>query len=264
MANPGPSPSLNIMIRDYFKAPGTLAHASSWISKSEIPSAEEVLGLDNTSNSSDTHGSNPPSDAVALPVNKVVGMWVDKEEYLGAHYELLREDVVGPFCEAVQDYRDNRGGENDRYCVYEKVMLRLVFSVIAAGNSLQVHVKGFILSPKGIATRVTFSTKRAGKRIIWEQSKRLISGTLVALSPSKDAFKTTCVVAVVAARPLEGVNQLPPEVDLFLKADDQEIDPQREWVMVESKVGYFEANRHTLTALQKVMRERFVLGRCCF
>lgn len=69
-------------------------------------------------------------------------------------------------------------------------------------------------------------------------------------------FQTRCAVAVVAARPLTGLQSNPPELDLFFaNSDDLELDVQKEWVMVEERAGFFEAERHTLLALQKLMRE---------
>ena len=84
----------------------------------------------------------------------------------------------------------------------------------------------------------------------------MLPGTLVALTPTHDMFKTICRVAVVAARSLTGVQQNPPEVDIFFgDSGEIEIDPQQEWVMVESGTGYFEAQRHTLRSLQKIAGE---------
>lgn len=102
-----------------------------------------------------------------------------------------------------------------------------------------------------------FSTNRAHRNIAWEYSKRLVSGSMVALSPVDDAFQTKCVIAIVAARPLDGVKLCPSEVDLFF-ADpaDADFDPQLEWIMIEAKKGYYEASRHTMMALQKLSRER--------
>lgn len=94
---------------------------------------------------------------------------------------------------------------------------------------------------------------------MWEQSKRLVSGTLVVLTPKHDMFKTTAIVATVAARSQTGVQLDPPEIDLFIaRAEELEIDPAKEWVMVENRSSYFEANRHTLLALQKMMGEPYV------
>jgi helicase required for RNAi-mediated heterochromatin assembly 1 len=96
--------------------------------------------------------------------------------------------------------------------------------------------------------------------ISWEQSKRLITGTLVALSPFADAFQTTCILATVAARPLSALQLNPPEIDLFFPHYHQQIDPMQKWIMVECRSSFFEASRHTLMALQHMMREPFPLS----
>jgi helicase required for RNAi-mediated heterochromatin assembly 1 len=133
--------------------------------------------------------------------------------------------------------------------------------MLTLSKGKQCYIKGFTFSPQGIAAKVSFSYKRAGKKIIWEQSKRLISGSLVALSPAVDGFQTTCVVAVVAARPLDGVKHTPPEIDIFFGSPEEiHMDPQQEWVMIEAKTGYYEAARHTLVALQKLTGEVFPLS----
>lgn len=81
---------------------------------------------------------------------------------------------------------------------------------------------------------------------------------MVALTPAKDMFKTICRVAIVAARPLAGVQMNPPEVDIFFASPGEiEIDPQQEWVMVECRNGYFEAYRHTLRSLQRMSIETY-------
>jgi len=65
------------------------------------------------------------------------------------------------------------------------------------------------------------------------------------------------VVAVVAARPLQGVQSTPCEIDIyFAHAEDFEIDPQQEWLMIEAKTGYYESYRHTLRAVQKLSKEQ--------
>lgn len=91
---------------------------------------------------------------------------------------------------------------------------------------------------------------------MWQYSSRLIAGSMVALSPKKDCFKNKCVVAVVAARPLDQVISRPNQVDLFF-ADDSEatFDPQEEWIMVQARSGYFESNRHTMKTLQVMKNE---------
>jgi helicase required for RNAi-mediated heterochromatin assembly 1 len=119
-----------------------------------------------------------------------------------------------------------------------------------------VHICSIVTSTRGIAVRVTFSLFRAGKQILWEQSKRLVTGSLVVLTPATDKFRTKAIVATVAARPLEGLRQNPPEIDLFFaRAEELEIDPAQEFWMVEHRGSMYEADRHTLLALQRMMRE---------
>jgi helicase required for RNAi-mediated heterochromatin assembly 1 len=80
------------------------------------------------------------------------------------------------------------------------------------------------------------------------------------MSPFNDAFQTTCILATVAARPLSALQQNPPEIDLFFPHYHQPIDPMQKWIMVECRSSFFEASRHTLMALQHMMREPFSLS----
>jgi hypothetical protein len=88
---------------------------------------------------------------------------------------------------------------------------------------------GLLLSRSRPAIRIEFSTDRAGKRIRWEQSTRLLQGTMVALSPASDNFASICRVAVVAARPFTGgLDQNPPTIDIFLEnMEDLQLDPTK-------------------------------------
>lgn len=120
-----------------------------------------------------------------------------------------------------------------------------------------MHITGFTFAKIGIAARITFSLRRAGKKIQWDQSKRLVAGSVVALTPANDMFRNICRIAIVAARPLFCVQMNPPEIDIcFANEEEIEIDPQQEWVMVECRDGYFEGSRHTLRALQRMATEK--------
>ena len=98
-----------------------------------------------------------------------------------------------------------------------------------------------------------------GKNIRWEQSHRLMTGTLVVLmSPDK----SKCKVAVIAARSLDLVTKNPPELDLFLgRGEDLDIDCTQDWIMIEERSSFFEAQRHILVALQRIVSEKFPLSK---
>ncbi|KAK3117984.1 hypothetical protein LTR53_000136 [Teratosphaeriaceae sp. CCFEE 6253] len=235
-------PQLNLKVRQYFQDAKKPVEGGSWLDRPEIPTSGEILDTDAATTSS---GS---SDIVEIVPNKPVGAWESKESYLGAHYELLREDALQALRIAVARLRVTLDGNEESFNgsigIYEKV-----------------HICAVTCSIRGIALRVTFSLGRVGNKIRWDQSKRLISGGLVVLTPANDMFTTKAIVATVAARPLELLESNPPGIDLFIaRPEEMELDPAMEWVMVEDRSGFFEADRHTLLALQKMMREPFPLS----
>ncbi|KAF1816725.1 hypothetical protein P152DRAFT_470711 [Eremomyces bilateralis CBS 781.70] len=211
-----------------------------WISESEVPTANEFLD--------ETDPLDYDPDNYSGPRNLVDGPWKSKEKYLETHYKLLRRDTVKPLRDAVQQLRSDPGAcETDLGST--------------AGFYDRVHVTAVIPSTMGVAVKVVFSIQRIGKRVHWEQSSRLIQGSLVVLSPRDDCFRTTCLVATIAARPLSGVQQNPPEVDLFFaRSEDLILDPDIEYVMLEERQSYFEAAKHTLVALQRMQHEKFPLA----
>ncbi|KAF9891202.1 hypothetical protein FE257_004766 [Aspergillus nanangensis] len=226
----------NPSIRAYFQQ-HDFENSEPWTLKPEIPSSEEILGTDS-------------GDCLDLVPNNIDGPWSSKEIYLRAHYDLLREDAVCPLRDAVAYVRQSPHMNDSKVVsIYEKV-----------------HIIGMTFAQQGIGFRIQFSTQRSEKKIFWEYSKRLVAGSVIALSPADDVFQRKCIVAIVAARPLAGVQQQPPEIDIyFARPEETEFDPQQEWIMVEAKTGYYEALRHTMTALQKMNRESFPLAEnICF
>ena len=231
-----PSITTKLSIRKYVKTFDRPVDSSSWTTFRDIPSSNEIFSPNRADH----------EDNLEVSENIVVGPYSSKEDYLERHYSLLREDAVAPLRDVVSEVQMyprlmESESENSAH-VYEKVF-----------------ITGFTFANAGIAARITFSLRRSGKKINWEQSKRLLTGAIVALTPINDMFKSICHVASIAARPLNGLQQNPPEIDIFFGATDEiEIDPQQEWVMVESKNGFYEGHRHTLQGLQMLAKERYV------
>ncbi|MCJ1309916.1 hypothetical protein MMC25_003577 [Agyrium rufum] len=235
-----PSPE----VRDYLirsKMPNTARDLEDWTNKAELPTAEEVNVAHTFSDEFINYDN--------IPKNKKVGAWHSKEEYLESHYGLLREDAIASLRAAIQEV---------------KLAPRLMEKQQGNGYLYDhVYIDGLTFAKGGIAVKVQFSTTRSMRKIRWEQSKRLTSGSVVALTPTSDMFKTRCVIAVVASRPLDGLKQNPPSIHLYFRnATELEIDPAQEWFMVESKAAYFEAYRYTLSGLQHMVRanEHFPLA----
>jgi hypothetical protein len=101
---------LNMGPREYLQAQQKISsdNPRQWQSLPEIPSSEEVARSDD--------------QALLIPANKVKGKWKNKEKYLRAHYELLREDSIAPIREAVDAVRkDPEMMDNKELAIYEKV-----------------------------------------------------------------------------------------------------------------------------------------------
>ena len=216
--------------------------AQEWRRVPDVPTPEELLGQD-----------------VGVPTNIIDGPFPSVEEYLQTHYELVREDTLSGLRAAVAHMqRSPESDDTQDIAVYENVGSRGPPHPLLLSDKLaQVELLGLTFSPAhGVCSKVSFSLNRAGKRVRWEQSKRLVSGTLVCLS--QDNFETF-KVATVAARPLSGLEVNPPEVDLLFHPDDLEIDVSRPFLMVESRNGYFEAYKWVLRAMQRMNEDNMAL-----
>lgn len=102
--NPMPSSGANGSnddIRKYFEAPKTAPIGGNWLQKPEMPTPAEIL-LDPANYRS---GEQLLDIAENLRPNKIEGAYDSNEEYLGTHYDLLREDSIRPLREAVEQVR---------------------------------------------------------------------------------------------------------------------------------------------------------------
>ncbi|KAK6336216.1 hypothetical protein TWF696_001779 [Orbilia brochopaga] len=211
----------NTLVEKLERPTPDMLNGSGWRARPEVPSTEELM-----------------SDEVELPANEITQPWTTTDDYLEAHYELLREDSFSPLRDMVGVFRaDPAMDDTHDLCIYENC-----------------RVIGITLThTMGICTKMSFSTNRARKKIRWEHSKRLCPGTIVALTT--DNFNSVIRVATVAARPLAGVDPglaNGPEVDLLFQPGEIDIDPTEKWIMIESRRSYFEAYKHTLKALQRM------------
>ncbi|KAK4660084.1 hypothetical protein QC762_116040 [Podospora pseudocomata] len=216
------------------------AEGQGWKSMPVLPTPQEVL--------------EPTS--VDPPINPVDRPWSSKEEYLTAQYSLLRLDAIEGLRFSVTRYVDTcRTGArvifDDEYCsVYD-----------------EVRVKGFFMAKIAPFSRVEFSTPY---NVQWKTTKRLMDGTVVALSTKKDNFRTICKIATVAQRPYavgrDFDSTVAVAVDLiWANPEDAIIDPALEMVMIESRNGYYEASRHTMLGLQHVAEttsalDKYIIG----
>lgn len=228
----------------YFQDVTVKDKTNTWLDAPEVPTSNELMDKDEAWTRIAEDGSN----TVVMPGNRLNGPWPSKDEYLEAHYSMLREEAVQPLRQAISWTKAFPTALEDT----------------APGGGIGIYTKvrltTMTFSTRGLGLRVVFSLSRVGKKIRWNQSKRLTAGTLVALTPTKDMFKTKCIAATVAARPLDLLEEDVPKLDLFFaNPDDIDLDPNLEYTMIEERTSFFEAVRHLGVSLQKMSGEEFPL-----
>ncbi|XP_067659744.1 NFX1-type zinc finger-containing protein 1-like [Haliotis asinina] len=182
-------------------------------------------------NADDIH----PSEKPFLRKNKSVGGYRDLDHYLDVQFRLLREDFICPLREGIEAYLvaeapGKRGQRLKDIRVYH-----------------DVHIVRTLCSNNGLLHRLSFDVSNL-QRVRWENSKRLIYGSLLCLS--KDNFKTLLFATITERDPKllkEGC------VDVLFEASE-DLDKRHfdtKFVMVET-TAFFEAYRHVLRGLQNI------------
>lgn len=225
------SVSTNMDIRKYITA-RLSSDSDEWLLRSEIPDGDEM------------HNLLPEGEEnVTLPKRCEDGKWESFDDYLRYQYGMARANALRPLKLVLRALK--KSPHSDEPSLDHKAHLYE-----------EVRILGFTTTKKGIAAKVSFSTRRSKAIIDWMSSKRLTAGALVLMTPADDMFKTKTIPMIVAARPLEQLNQNPPKVDLFFASPNEiEIDPDKTWFIVQDSVTYFEADRHSMVAIQRMGTE---------
>lgn len=94
----------------------SLRSKDAWTSQAEIPTADEIADNENEKEDDNT---------ITIPCNKLVDPWASREEYLEAHYRLLREDAVSPLRDVVSEMREepqiDEKHSQESAAIYERV-----------------------------------------------------------------------------------------------------------------------------------------------
>ncbi|EPY88320.1 NFX1-type zinc finger-containing protein 1 [Camelus ferus] len=176
-----------------------------------------------------------------LRPNIISGKYDSTAVYLDTHFRLLREDFVRPLREGILELLQNFEDQGLRKRKFDDIRIYFDTRIITP-----------MCSSSGIVYKVQFDTKPL-KFVRWQNSKRLLYGSLVCMS--KDNFETF-LFATVSNREQEdlcrGIVQL-----CFNEQSQQllaEVQPSDSFLMVET-TAYFEAYRHVLEGLQEVQEE---------
>ncbi|KAB0383722.1 hypothetical protein FD755_005639 [Muntiacus reevesi] len=176
-----------------------------------------------------------------LRPNIISGKYDSTAVYLDTHFRLLREDFVRPLREGILELLQSFEDQGLRKRKFDDIRIYFDTRIITP-----------VCSSTGIVYKVQFDTKPL-KFVRWQNSKRLLYGSLVCMS--KDNFETF-LFATVSNREQEdlcrGIVQLS-----FNEQSQQlltDVQPSDSFLMVET-TAYFEAYRHVLEGLQEVQEE---------
>ena len=145
----------------------------------------------------------------SLRKNKIKGRYHNIEHYLDVQFQLLREDFLRPLRDGIKHYREhnNRSYPNDLY------------------QDVRIYDNVKILRPictsSGVRYKIRFDTRKFVD-VQWENSKRLIFGSLLCLS--KDNFENF-VFATVAERNVKEVEKVSSKFTSKLLGGYQPIHP---------------------------------------
>jgi helicase required for RNAi-mediated heterochromatin assembly 1 len=104
------TPAVSIIVDHVKRDYGLEDGIEGWRQLPEIPAAGEILSpvnrlQDDYYSDDDSFGDLKNNREPNLPINVVDKAWRSKGEYIGAHYQLLREDAIAPLRQAVALYR---------------------------------------------------------------------------------------------------------------------------------------------------------------
>ncbi|XP_005110825.1 NFX1-type zinc finger-containing protein 1 [Aplysia californica] len=180
-----------------------------------------------------------------LRANKTSGPYRDLRHYLDVHARLLKEDYLEPVRLGLQEYKSNHAlgkvKENDLRFYYDVQLVDMGYN-----------------SNEGITHYVSFRRfEGKDEDFNWEQSKRLLFGSLLCFS--KDDFQTT-IFATVAGR--DRVAQGILEVIFQNNLEEVFTSSEQDAYVIGETTAYFMSYRHVLEGLQEMNQlplERYIL-----
>ncbi|KAJ6649215.1 NFX1-type zinc finger-containing protein 1 [Pseudolycoriella hygida] len=169
-----------------------------------------------------------------LRPNLIKGKYPSASTYLDVQFRLLREDFMVPLRESVKHYFASLNTKDHKEHRPAPGTIRIYKDVELHNVHSNVDVTLFTMK---------FSTFNL-KRVKWETSKRLLTGSLLLLT--SDNFKKI-FFATVGQRDDKKLPQ--GLIDIVWEGDRPLTYENVKFLMIESEV-YFESYRHTLKALQ--------------
>jgi helicase required for RNAi-mediated heterochromatin assembly 1 len=110
-------------------------HLEQWRNLPEIPNKAEIMPKkdeDADPQKNDENWDDYQKDPIYhpdLPKNIIKGPWPSKEEYISAHYQILREDAIAPLRASIKYFKKHRNMDDDKdTCIYTHVSIQILCS----------------------------------------------------------------------------------------------------------------------------------------
>ncbi|VDI32032.1 Hypothetical predicted protein [Mytilus galloprovincialis] len=175
---------------------------------------------------------------IFLRRNKAKGGYNDLNHYLDVQFRLYREDCIIPLREVYEEFitkdKENQSFRLESGRIYRDVIIQRTTS-----TSLD-HGEVFIIQ----------LDDEHRQRIRWNNSKRLIFGSVLLLS--FDRFKSLLFALVSDSKPDEMKESGTFKIKIFRTRPNQQIPRETPGILLEATSAYFEAYHHVLTALQSI------------
>ncbi|KAK4512223.1 uncharacterized protein ATC70_003759 [Mucor velutinosus] len=224
-----------------------------------VPDFEQIVACDELKDPEEWESRGWRDPFPDVPINRVKTPYDTIDEYLYTHFELMRQDFLIPLQKAVRGYKvafNYAKNQEDVGVAMEQVSQQRPYRLYE-----HVHLNAIVFGSRQPLYRVSFRLPYYA-HVNWQQSKRLMPGSLVLLS--KDHFEKDLKIATIVNRgdePMRGSNRFEFLVDIYLERDNSEQpfgfgDPSLAeddtYVMIEATDGYFEAYRHVLKVFKNV------------
>ena len=179
------------------------------------------------------------------------GAYPDVETFLDVHFKLLREDMIRPIRQGVNNFFNNDAEFKKDLYVYSDVCMLETRCDERQGILYQVSFR-----PDGI---------RDISRIRWDRSKRLVYGTLLLIfpmdsAPGEEVSLCDPLWAIVANKDDKRITQAcargsqkMPNITIQFETGFQPLfSYNKRYYMLESRKVYYEAYKHTLNILKSM------------
>lgn len=195
-----------------------------------------------------------------LRKNVTNGAYQSVHHYLDVQFRLLREDFIQPLRQGVTNFRkiiqDSRSRmQNQKNGELSKEVLKKLKNIESLNVYFEVYMDSYSTLDEGIIHAMKL--KDRSKSINWENSKKLMFGSLVCFS--SDFFAKDCLIGIICQR---DTKKLEKEGTIYVKFNydfsglsniSSLPEMNTSYVMLETS-AYFESYKHVLEALVSFQR----------